>query len=156
MTVRTLSILTALVLASSTARADVAIGGFVGEPTGLDVKLGLADHSALDLLFGSTIYHEFGGALYGHLTYLVTPVVSHGESVLVPLRVGIGVAVFDNSSTVDRWDVGARFPVELALRFRSAPLELYGELALLLTFINPADNRPFADIQGGIGIRFYF
>jgi hypothetical protein len=140
------------VLTSAPARAEVALGGFVGEPTGLDVKLGLGPRSALDLLFGWETVRDFGGGDYAHLTYLVTPLVAHGDSVLVPLRLGIGAAVYGTTNNVD---VGVRFPLEIGLRFRSAPLELYGEIALLIGFPDPS-HGPYADLQGGLGLRFYF
>ena len=89
-----------------------------------------------------------GRADYGHLTYLVTPVVGHGRSVWVPLRLGIGVAVFDTADT----NVAVRAPLEVGLMFRSTPLELYGEIALFVPFVRNAD----AELQGGIGLRFYF
>jgi hypothetical protein len=137
---------------STNARADFAIGGFLGDPTGLDLKFGVANRSALDILVGWYGYHnQFDYDGYAHLTYLVTPVVGHGDSVIVPLRLGIGVAVFGVTNDVD---VGVRFPLEVGLKFRSAPLEIYGELALMLAFVHP--NYSFVDVQGGVGLRFYF
>jgi hypothetical protein len=141
----------AMVVATQTARADVAIGGFFGDPTGFDLKIGMAQRSALDLVLGWYDVRGLGEGGYGHLTYLVTPLVGHGESVLVPLRLGIGGAVFGNSNDID---VGVRFPLEVGLRFRRVPLEIYGEIALLLAFIHP--RYDLVDLQGGIGIRFYF
>jgi hypothetical protein len=152
---RKLAIAIALALATAgTARADVAIGGFFGEPTGLDIKLGLSYHTGLDILLGWLTYREFDGGAYGHVTYLVTPVVGHGDSVLVPLRLGIGAAIFEQGR--DDINAAVRFPLEVGLRFRSAPLELYGEIAFKITFVDPNDNYPFADVDGGIGLRFYF
>lgn len=154
---RKLAITIALALAlgtTGTARADVALGAFLGEPTGLDLKLGLSYHSSLDIVLGWLTYREWDGGAYGHVTYLVTPVVGHGRSVNVPLRLGIGGAVFEQGR--DDLNVAARFPLEVGLMFRSAPLEIYGEIALKITFVDPNNNYPFADIDGGIGLRFYF
>src|SRR5262249_39849941 len=126
-------VLIACLLVSSTARADFALGGFLGDPTGLDLKFGIANRSSLDLLVGWYGYHRgFDYDGYAHLTYLVTPIVGQGSSVLVPLRLGVGVAVFGVTNNVD---VGVRFPLEVGLRFRSAPLEIYGEIALMLAFV---------------------
>jgi hypothetical protein len=154
------AIFAALVLVHATPRAahaDASLGGFIGDPTGIDLKLGVERRGALDILVGSSDYHDFGGALYGHLTYLVTPFIGRGESVLVPLRVGIGGAFFDHATAGDdRFDIGVRFPLEVAIRFRTAPLEIYGEIALLVTFLRPDDNIDLTSLQGGIGVRFYF
>ncbi len=149
---RKLVIAIAMLLSMHSARADVAIGGFFGDPSGLDLKFGLAPRSSLDVLAGWYDFRGLGNGGYAHITYLVTPVVGHGDSVLVPLRLGIGGAVFgDNSNNID---VGVRAPLEVGLRFRSAPLEIYGEIALLVAFVHPAYD--FVTVQGGIGLRFYF
>jgi hypothetical protein len=113
------------------ARADFGIGVFLGEPTGLDMKIGLAG--------------------YGHLTYLVTPLVGRGTSVLVPLRLGIGGAIYDAGDLAFAF----RAPFEIGLRLRRTPLEFYGEVALLLTLVSPGAD-PFADLQAGIGFRVFF
>ena len=155
-TLRKLGLIVALVCATpAVARADFGLGPFIGDPTGLDFKIGLDRYSGLDLLFGWYHINEVGDGTgaggYGHLTYLVTPVVAHGNSVNVPLRLGIGVALFGVNNDLN---FGVRFPLEIGLRFRRAPLEIYGEIALLLAFVDPAVD--FLTVQGGGGIRFYF
>lgn len=160
MWIRKLVLVALLVIApASQARADVGIGAFFGEPTGLDLKLGLSSRSALDILLGW--YNHWNDwnddGAYAHVTYLVTPVVSSGRSVIVPLRIGIGGAIFDD---VGRYDgdihLAARVPLQVALVFRGAPLEIYGEVAMKVTLIDPGADHPVLDLDGGIGIRFYF
>ena len=129
------------------ARADFGIGLFLGEPTGLDMKVGLGGRSGLDILLGFTSFRGRTG--YGHLTYLVTPVIGHGSAVIVPLRLGIGAALYGPS---DDLNVAIRAPFEVGLRLRRTPLEFYGEIALLLTLADPV----FADVQAGIGFRVFF
>src|SRR6266567_5837700 len=148
---RKLVIAIALVVATTSARADVAIGAFFGDPTGLDLKFGLAQRSGLDVLLGWYGFRGLGNGGYAHVTYLVTPIVGHGDSVLVPLRLGIGGAVFGDSNNID---VGVRVPLEVGIRFRRAPLEIYAEIALLVAFVHP--RYDLVDGQGGIGLRFYF
>jgi len=150
---RKLALLTVLAIAAP-AHADVGLGVFLGEPTGLDLKIGLSPRSGIDLLFGWDTYRD-NRDHYGHLTYLLTPLVGHGTSVIVPVRVGIGVAVFDDGSFDAGTNVAARVPVQIGLRFRSVPLEIYGEVALKMTFIR-SHGDPYADLDGGIGLRFYF
>lgn len=152
MSLRKLALIMVLLATTSTARADVGLGLFVGEPTGLDLKLGLSPKSGLDVLLGWSTFRD-GHADYAHLTYLVTPVVGRGDSVLVPLRLGIGVALFDDGVRFgDRINAAVRVPLQVGLRFRSVPLEIYGEVALALIFVRDTG----LDTQGGVGLRFYF
>jgi hypothetical protein len=134
------------------ARADFGLGLFLGDPTGIDFKIGLSNRSGLDLLIGFDRLGD-GRIGYGHLTYLVTPVVGHGDSVLVPLRIGIGGAIYGPSN-----DVGfaIRAPIELALRLRRSPLEFYGELALAFVLVDRYRDDLYVDLQGGVGFRVFF
>src|SRR6185503_2277653 len=84
----------AALAAPTTARADIGLGFFIGEPLGFDLKLDLARRQALDIVVGvASIREGQRDYSYGHLTYLLTAFVGHGRSVLVPLRFGIGAAV---------------------------------------------------------------
>ena len=140
------------------ARADVGLGVFLGRPTGFDAKLGLSNNSGLDIVLGWDYYDNRSD--YAHLTYLLTPVVSSGRSVLVPLRIGIGVAIFDDYYYAhrffgDTFGVAVRLPVELGIRFRSVPLEIYGELAFRVNLFYEHAYYDRAELDGGIGLRFY-
>ncbi len=146
---RKLVILAVLALATPAARADVAIGGFLGTPAGLDFKLGLAPHSALDILVGWDTFRADRG-YYGHLTYLATVAVGHGESIDVPFRIGIGGAVYGGGNT----NIAARLPAEIALKFRRTPIEIYGELSLRLELVDQASD-PQLYLDGGVGLRIY-
>jgi hypothetical protein len=145
----TLVVLGIVVARPAPAHADFGLGLFLGEPTGLDLKIGIGNRSALDIVLGYTTFDSGRGG-YGHLTYLVTPVVGQGRSVLVPLRLGVGAALFGSS---DNLDVAIRAPLEVALRLRRTPLEFYGEIALALVLF---DGDVELDIQGGLGFRLYF
>jgi hypothetical protein len=161
---RKLVIIALVVLASTaaterSARADVGLGAFFGEPTGLDVKIGLDRRSSLDIVVGwySDWRHDFDRGAYGHLTYLLTPMVGHGDSINVPLRIGIGGAIYDQGGHFnDDLNLAARFPFEVGLAFRRTPLEIYFEVALKVTILDEGDNHSNVDLDGGIGIRFYF
>jgi hypothetical protein len=80
--------------------------------------------------------------------------VGQGESVTIPLRLGIGGALF--GFTENDFNLAVRVPFEVALKFRRSPLELYGEIALKLTFVREDGGDPDLDADGGIGLRFYF
>ena len=146
---------TAVLATPAPARAEIGIGLFVGEPLGLDLKIGLERRSALDIVIGVLSLRDNGREYsYGHLTYLVTPFVGRGRSVLVPLRLGIGAAMF--GVVEGDLNIAARAPFEIALLFRSAPMEIYGEIALKLTFVREDENAALLDVDGGIGLRVYF
>jgi hypothetical protein len=134
------------------ARADFGLGLFLGEPTGVDFKIGVGNRSGLDLLLGFDTLRS-GRGNYGHVTYLVTPLVGQGSSVLVPLRIGVGAALYGTSDDID---FAIRAPLEIALRLRSSPLEFYGEIAALLTLFDPDRDALQLDLQGGAGFRLFF
>jgi hypothetical protein len=133
------------------ARADFGLGLFLGEPTGVDMKIGLSHRSGLDIVLGFTTLRENRDG-YGHLTYLLTPLVAQGDAVTVPIRLGIGAAIFGSSNDLS---FAVRAPFEVGIRLHRTPLEFYGELALAMVFVDPA-NELRLDLQGGLGFRVYF
>ena len=147
----TLALLVLLAL-SSRARAEaIGIGLFLGEPSGLDIKVGLSAKSSIDIVVGQTSFRD-NRTDYLHMTYLLTPFVARGRSVLVPFRIGIGAAAI--GVVDDNAHAAVRVPLEIGFRFRRTPLEIYGEVALKGVFVEE-DFIKF-DVDGGIGIRFYF
>lgn len=149
------AIVTGVVLAPSPAHADLGIGLFVGEPLGVTFKADLQRRTALEILVGESTYRD-GRSGYGHVTFLVTPFAARGRSVVVPFRLGIGGAIYDDGGGFgDDLNVAVRVPFQLAFRFR-APVELYFELAMRMTFLDANDNEDLVDLDGGIGFRFYF
>lgn len=159
MWIRKLVLVALLVCAPRAARADVGLGLFLGEPTGIDLKLGLSHKSALDILVGW--YNEYDDwnddGAYAHLTYLVQPFITYGESVMVPFRIGIGGAVFDDQGRYDEdIHLAVRVPFQIGFMFRRTPLEIYAEIALKATIVDPGPDHRDIDLDGGIGLRFYF
>ncbi len=147
----------ATLAAPPAAHAEVGVGVFVGQPTGLDIKVDLARRSALDIVIGWQDFDD-GRDGYAHVTYLVGLGAARGRSVFVPFRVGVGAVVYDDGSGGfgDEVNVGVRAPVEVGLRFRRTPLEIYGELALKLTLLDDGDDDDPIDADGGVGLRVYF
>ena len=156
--------------AARPARAEVGVGFFIFEPTGLDLKVDLNQRQALDFLLGwysgwrDRYYLDHGG--YFHATWLYQPWVGMTNTVAIPLRIGVGGAIFDDRGRFfddrDRFfddndiNVAARFPFEIGFRFLGTPVEIYFEIALKLTIIDPGDDHPTADLDGGVGVRFMF
>ena len=158
MPMRKLVLAVILLGAAPAAHADVGLGLFLGRPTGFDAKLGLDARSGLDIVVGWDYYDNRSD--YAHLTYLLTPVVSQGRSVIVPLRFGIGVAIFDDYYYFhrfgDHFGMAVRVPAELGVRFRSVPLEIYGEIALRVNLFFDDVYYDRVELDGGIGFRIYF
>lgn len=152
---RKLVIVAALLVSAGSAKAEVGLGLFVGAPIGLDLKLDIAPRASVDLLFGWSNIPRADRSHYAHITFLGTPFVSYGESIVVPLRLGVGIAVYDDDA-FNTADVAVRAPLELALKFRRTPLEIYGEIAAEITFVDNFAQNDFFDVQGGVGIRVYF
>jgi len=148
-------VIAALLAMAGTAHADVGVGLFVGAPSGFDLKIDAGYRSAVDIALGWSTFRD-DRADYAHLTYLATPLVGHGNAVLVPLRIGIGIAFYGEGSFDNGVNVAVRAPLELALKFRNAPVEIYGEIAAEITFFDDNDNNDVFDLQGGIGFRVYF
>lgn len=136
----------------ATSRAEsIGIGLFLGEPSGLDLKIGLGAKSSIDIVIGQSSFKD-SRTDYLHVTYLLTPFVARGNSVLVPFRIGIGAAAI--GVVDDNAHAAVRMPLEIGFRFRRTPLEIYGEVALKGVFVEE-DFITF-DVDGGIGVRFYF
>lgn len=152
---RKLALLVVMLGLVAPARADVGLGVFVGEPTALDLKIGLSRRGGLDLAFGWDTFRD-NRDHYAHVTYLATLAVGHGDSVNVPIRLGVGGAIYDDGTFDNGTNLAVRAPLEIGLRFRRSPIEIYGEVALLLTFLDDHDNNNTVDLQGGIGFRVYF
>jgi hypothetical protein len=140
------------------AHAGLGLGLFVGEPTAFTVKVDLQRRTALEVALGIESIRNDGRGAYGHFTFLASPFVAHGESVIVPFRIGIGAAVWDDDAGPfgDDIGVGVRAPFEIAFQFRRSPVEIYLEIALKLQLVDPNDNDPSFDADGGIGFRIYF
>jgi hypothetical protein len=145
-----------LAAAARPARADIGVGLFVGQPTGLDVKLGLQRKTALDIVVGWDDFDDDRSG-YAHFTFLVNLANARGSSVLIPFRLGVGGAIMEDGGDFgDDINVGVRAPFEIGIRFRRTPLEVYGEVALVLVLIDENNNRDNVDADGGVGLRVYF
>ncbi len=151
------AVIVAVMATARPAQAEVGVGVFLGQPTGLDIKLDLARRAALDIVIGWEDFDDDGRDGYAHVTYLVGLGAARGRSVFVPFRLGVGGVVYGGAGDFgDEVNVGVRAPFEIGLRFRRTPLEIYGEIALKLTLLDDGDNDDPVDADGGVGLRVYF
>ncbi len=148
-------VIVALVAMPRPSHAGVGIGMFLGEPLGLTLKADLKKRTSLEFLIGVDDWDkDRGHDGYAHLTFLAAPFVAQGDSVVVPFRLGIGVAVYDEGDQDwgDDIDLAARAPFQVAFQFKGTPLEIYLEIALRLELFHDFHAEP----DGGLGVRFYF
>jgi hypothetical protein len=146
----------AVIAAPTRAHAGVGLGVFVGEPLGVTLKVDLKKRTALEVLVGWDDWDEDrGNDEYAHVTFLAALAVAKGESVLIPFRLGIGGAVYDDRGD-DDINFAVRAPFQVAFQFRSAPVELYLELALRFEIIDDEGDDDHFQLDGGLGFRFYF
>ncbi|HVK74771.1 MAG TPA: hypothetical protein VM734_15690 [Kofleriaceae bacterium] len=149
----------ATTVAAKPANAEVGVGIFLGQPTGFDLKLDLSRRTALDFVVGWADYDEDRGRDgYVHATFLANLGNARGRSVVVPFRVGIGGAFYDDGGRDfgDDINIAVRAPFEIGIRFKSAPVEIYGEVAIKLTLIDEGYDDDDVDADGGLGLRIYF
>ena len=130
-------------------RKMFGIGVIAGEPTGITGKYLIDNNSAIDAgvgweTSGDNEFHIYGDYLY-HLYGLLE--VKSGN---LPLYFGGGVRFIDRENKKNKF--GIRIPVGIEYLFDNVPLGAFIELVPVLNITPDTDF----DIEGGIGIRFYF
>ena len=133
-------------LTMSAQDSGIGAGVILGEPTGLSLKFWVSSKNAFDAAVAWSAIDDF---LYVHADFLIHNFdiidVSDGQ---LPLYFGIGGKVgFGNDLRV-----GARVPIGLDYLFSGAPVDIFVEIVPGLTLIPDIDF----DIDGGIGIRYWF
>ena len=102
------------------------------------------DGAILRRLSANNDYYIWADCLY-HFRSLIT--VEQGE---LPVYLGIGGRLKLQEHSEDKF--GVRFPVGLAYEFAGAPVDLFLEVVPIW---DVAVSYDF-DLEGGIGVRFYF
>ena len=150
---QTLAIIAIVVLTATQVlaaeRKPFGIGVIAGQPTGITLKYMLNDTHGIDFGAGwrtseNNQYHVYGDYLY-HLNDLIT--VPKGQ---LPLYVGLGARWLVRDDKDDKF--GLRLPLGVEYLFANAPLGAFAEVVPVL---NLSPDTDF-DLEGGIGIRFFF
>ena len=135
------------------------IGLMVLQPTALSMELKLSPRTALDFAIGLNNFDDGDGA-YFHFDYLVYLAdLARGGSVAVPFYLGLGLVLWDYDDRFDNDDNlngGLRIPFGLAIAFRTAPVQIFAELAIRVLFIDDYRDNDRVDLTGAIGFRIYF
>jgi hypothetical protein len=141
-----------VLLATSALAADdrtFGIGVIAGEPTGITGKYMLNDNHAIDggigwKTSGDSEFHIYGDYLF-HIYDLIK--VKKGS---LPVYVGGGLRYVDRDKKDNKF--GIRIPVGIEYLFEDVALGAFAELVPVLNLTPDTDF----DLEGGIGIRFYF
>ena len=130
-------------------RKPFGIGVIAGEPTGISLKYMLSDEHGIDLgagweTTGDNEFHLHGDYLF-HLNDLIN--VNQG---LLPVYVGLGARWLNREDRDDKF--GMRIPAGVVYVLENLPLAAFGEVAPVLNLTPDTDF----DLEGGVGIRFFF
>ena len=94
-----------------------------------------------------------------HVDHLWHPVtLASTEDFELPLYVGIGGRVFDFDDDNDRdgLALGLRAPIGLSLDLNRTPIDIFFELALVADLFVDYDDKYGVDVNGALGLRYYF
>jgi hypothetical protein len=135
------------------------LGVIIGSPTGLSVKYEITDKEAVDAALGGSFLGESGVQL--HADFLLQPVHLFDDEdgvFSLPLYFGIGMRFLDESrpNMSNGVRLGVRVPVGLAFEFHHIPLDVFVEVALVVDFLRPSGDKFGADLNAGIGVRYWF
>jgi hypothetical protein len=131
---------------------SIGIGVCLPEPSGFTLEAYVTHNTAIDLAVGWDTFSDRDA--YGHFDYLVMPVdLARGGSVSVPIYLGLGAFLLEANSDLY---FGARVPLGLAFNFRTAPLQIFGEVALRILIAAPHEPADRLDLDGDVGFRLFF
>jgi hypothetical protein len=128
---------------------DLGIGFMVGEPTGLSLKSWTGGNNAFDLGLAWSLGRYDAINIHGDYLWHNYNVFSEVDEGTLPLYYGIGgrLILAENDAII-----GARIPVGINYLFEDSPIGLFLEVAPIINLIPDTDF----DVDGGLGVRFYF
>ena len=165
------SIVCAIALAATTARADddakgeagrpvdkgtLGVGIILGEPTGLCAKLYLKDDQAVQAAVGSAFV---SGGWQVHADYVFHPwILQDRDSYVLPAYVGPGLRVIDYDAPAggqNHLSFGLRAVAGLLFDFKNVPLDAFVEVAGIVGYEFGGHGFD-PGINVGAGGRYYF
>ena len=123
------------------------LGIILGEPTGLSLKAWQSDYIAYDAAFA----WSFGdnGNVHIHVDYLLHNYhIIRTANAYTPIYYGIGGRIQTKNETA----LGVRIPLGINFRSRRIPIDIFVEIVPALNIIPKTEF----DLEGGIGVRYYF
>ena len=125
------------------------IGVVAGEPTGITGKYMLNDNNGIDAGVGWKTSGDSEFHIYADYLFHIHDLIKVQKGAL-PVYIGGGLRWVDRDKKDNK--VGIRIPVGLEYLFEQVSLGAFAELVPVL---NLSPDTEF-DLEGGIGIRFYF
>lgn len=145
----------ATVSSAAPARAEggpFGLGLILGKPTGVTGAYKLGDSTAIDGAVGIDLIDGERFWLHADFLFLLPDLLGGGSVALVPY-LGPGAFISDlGRRDGSRLGIGAHVPFGLNLDFRRAPLQIFGEVAVIVPLIPDPD----VGLGGAIGFRYYF
>jgi hypothetical protein len=133
--------------AARSGGSDMALGLFLGQPTGLSFRLGLGSNQSLEAKAAWELSEQ--GSFAAQANWLLEfpgTLVIEGQDIIP--YVGGGAALWVSGEL----SLGIRIPFGLVYRFEKAPIELCLEVA---PGMNLFPGTTFAG-SGGLGVRYRF
>ncbi|MEN8202888.1 MAG: hypothetical protein ABFS28_09855 [Bacteroidota bacterium] len=122
------------------------LGIIIGEPTGLSAKVWTTEQAALDAAMAWSFVGN--GFLRFHSDLLLHRYLIDVDQGKLPVYFGLGAKLVFASDL----ELGIRIPLGIAYQFESAPFEAFLEVVPVFNLI----PQTAVDMDGGIGIRYYF
>ena len=142
------------------ANKTFGLGIMLGAPTGLSGKYFIGPDTAIDFGVGVIRYYRHRRSnLHIHADFLWHPVsIAKTEPFELPLYFGVGARVwdFDDDNDRDGFGLGVRVPVGIAFDFNNVPLDVFVEIALVIDLFFDYDDDYAGDVNGAVGLRYYF
>lgn len=126
------------------------LGVLLGDPTGLSAKLKLSNKNAID---GALAWSSSG--LHLHSNYLWdTDNFFKVRDQNFDLYYGIGgrLISLNSGNYKNQTSIAVRAPIGINYKIKQTQVQLFAEMALNLNLTPSSD----ADLDAGIGLRFYF
>lgn len=133
------------------------LGLILGSPTGISAKAYIAKGHAIDAALGVAFVN--GNGFHIHADYLWHPLIlAHDEAFTLPLYIGIGGRMLfrgRDDKQGDKLHLGPRAPVGILFDFKTVPIDVFLEVALVIDVIR-TEGDDVVDINAGVGVRYYF
>lgn len=141
-----LVIILGLSFSNTFAQKNFGIGIVLGEPTGLSGKINTGSATAFDIAAAWSF--EGNGHLLFQTDYVWHSSLSSTSSGFFKPYYGFGGRIiFSNDPTV-----GIRIPIGIDYIFSSSPIDIFAEVVPILDLIKSTSF----DLNGGVGVRFWF